>query len=164
MTQTPAKPDTADTLPPTEPEDLDIVPRADGILLNWYYSIDDSDVTAFPDPARWPAAGSCSDWHAAIPRHARAPGETHTYTLEAIDTVGHHSKQRGQGAVRALAGSPDARGALAALPSVEQVAIAQAAAAAAYSSKLKRYPTSPMSCFRRQPSTGPPTVPAAPAA
>ncbi len=140
VTQTPAKPDTADTLPPTEPEDLDIVPRADGILLNWYYSIDDSDVTAFlirRDGRRLVVVptGTLQFLDTRV-----RPGETHTYTLEAIDTVGHHSKQRGQGAVRALAGSPDARGALAALPSVEQVAVPQAAAAAAYSSKLKRYP------------------------
>lgn len=138
-TQTPAKPDTADTLPPTEPEDFDVVPRADGILLNWYYSIDDSDITAFlirRDGKRLIVvpAGTLQFLDTRV-----RPGETHSYTLEAIDTVGHRSKQRGQGAVRALAGSPDARGALAALPSTDLVAAPQAAAAA-YSSKLKRYP------------------------
>ena len=140
-TQTPAKPDTADTLPPTEPEDFDVVPRADGILLNWYYSIDDSDITAFlirRDGQRLVVVPT-GTLHFLDTRVR--PGETHTYTLEAIDTVGHHSKQRGQGAVRVLAGSPDARGALAALPSTDLAIAPQAAAAAvAYSSKLKRYP------------------------
>jgi hypothetical protein len=45
--KTPPLPDTPDTTPPSPPEELDAVLVTVGVLLDWYYSIDDTDVTAY---------------------------------------------------------------------------------------------------------------------
>lgn len=138
LTLTPDRPGTTDTTPPTEPEELDVIARSDGILLDWYYSIDDSDVTAFlirRDGKRLVIVpgGTLRFLDTRV-----RPGETHTYTIEALDTVGHHSKARGPGAARALAGAPDARAALAALPSAQ--GDTPQLIAGGYVTQLKRYP------------------------
>ena len=136
--RTPAQPETADKAAPTEPEDIYLTPVAGAILLDWYYAIDDSDISAFlirRDGRRLALVRSGTLRY--IDTKVR-PGQTYAYTIEAIDIVGKHSRPSQPLAAAPLAGSlsPGARAQLlagdppaAALPN-----------AATYNATLKRYP------------------------
>jgi hypothetical protein len=135
--KTPAQPDTADTQPPTEPEDLAIASIAGGNLLDWHDSIDDTDVTAYlisRDGKKLAIVDSAT--RSYLDTSAQV-GVIYSYSVEAIDVKGHHSKQAiGQGKRRAAMQLP-----MTALFDAPAAAAAPASApAAAYAAQLKRYP------------------------
>ena len=91
VVKTPPLPDTPDTTAPSAPEDLFAVPVTDGVLLDWYYAIDDTDVTAYVilrDGHRFKLVDSGT--YSYVDSNVQ-PGQTYTYAIAAFDPVHHLS-------------------------------------------------------------------------
>lgn len=90
--RTPAEPETPDTTPPGLVETLSVTPTNEGLLLDWYDSVDDSEVTAYriyrDDALIATVNGSTLNY---LDRGAD-PSVGHRYAVEAIDPVGNRSK------------------------------------------------------------------------
>ncbi len=148
--RTPRLPDTTDTTPPTPPEELDVIAYPGYVLLDWYYSTDDSDVTAF-------LLRRNGQRLAVVPAGTMRyidtdvqPGTVYAYTVEGIDTVGHHSLPEDAPSVTALTGTAPMLNIpsttylplLAQSPAMSNLALAAKAASitTGISSHLTRYP------------------------
>src|SRR5690349_999557 len=137
--KTPPLPDTPDTTPPSAPEDLFAVPVAGGVLLDWYYAIDDTDVTAYVvlrNGRRIKIVDSAT--YSYVDSDVR-PGQTYTYAIAAFDTVHHLSAPSESVVVQVPPGS--AAGTNAPPANVPNAPLAAAeVATAGYSTHLQRYP------------------------
>jgi hypothetical protein len=137
--KTPPLPDTPDSTPPSAPEDLFAVPVAGGVLLDWYYAIDDTDVTAYVilrNGRRIKLVDSAT--YSYVDSNVQ-PGQTYTYAIAAFDTVHHLSAPSESVVVQVPPGS--AAGTNAPPANVPNAPLAAAeVATAGYSTHLQRYP------------------------
>src|SRR5262245_30839807 len=89
--QTPALPETPDISPPTSPGSLTATALPNGVLLDWYDAIDDSDITVYiVRRDGLPIAIVRSGTLSYIDMTAQPPA-TAIYTVEAVDVMGQHS-------------------------------------------------------------------------
>src|SRR6185436_9496869 len=94
-----------DRTPPSEPEELYATAYPGYNLLDWYYSIDDSDVTAFLIRRNGRRLALVRTGTLSYVDTVIQPGMSYTYTVESNDTVGHHSPPSASSTVTALAQS-----------------------------------------------------------
>jgi fibronectin type 3 domain-containing protein len=134
MVKTPALPETPDTTAPSAPEALTATSIAAGILLDWYDATDDSDLTAYRIYRDGRLLATVDSGTRSYIDPSALPGSTPTYTVEALDTVGHRSPpaQAGAHAPASLVAAPPRVG--------QPLAASPAVAAVTYSPNLKRYP------------------------
>jgi hypothetical protein len=131
--KTPPLPDTPDSTPPSAPEDLFAVPVAGGVLLDWYYAIDDTDVTAYVilrNGRRIKLVDSAT--YSYVDSNVQ-PGQTYTYAIAAFDPVRHLSAPSEAVVVQVPPARAVTNAPVASHP-------AAAVAAAGYSTHLQRYP------------------------
>ena len=88
---TPVLPETPDIFPPSEPEDFLAVSFPGYILLDWYASNDDTDVTCYLIQRNGQRLALINGGSADYRDTTVEPGIHYTYVIEAIDTVGHRS-------------------------------------------------------------------------
>ncbi len=134
---TPVLPDTPDETPPTDPEDFTANARPGYILLDWYASHDNTDVTAYVIRRN---GQRLTLVHGGVLEYYDgdvSPGTEYRYSLEAIDASGNRSRVIDSDSVRAA----DSRKLF--LPAIETAPVTTGNAAlnaAAYDPKLRRYP------------------------
>ena len=139
---TPLLPETADIFPPSQPEDFLAVSFPGYILLDWYASNDDTDVTCYVIQRNGQRLALVNSGSADYRDTTVVAGTTYTYVIEAIDTVGHHSTPASATAV-------GARRRLIFLPNISnpgsstqtiQESVRETFVALAVSPQLRRYP------------------------
>ncbi len=138
---TPVLPETPDIFPPSEPEDFLAVSFPGYILLDWYASNDDTDVTCYLIQRNGQRLALINGGSADYRDTTVVPGIHYTYVIEAIDTVGHRSLPASATAV----GAPHR---LIFLPNLSnqgsieapQENVRDPSAALAVSTQLRRYP------------------------
>ncbi len=147
LARTPRLPDTTDRTPPSEPEELYATAYKGYNLLDWYYSIDDSDITAFLIRRNGRRLALVRTGTLTYVDTRIQPGVSYTYTVESIDVVGHHSPTSDPATVTTLAQAAPLTLAASNLFSQAANAFAMPAlaapanvAAAAFSAQLRRYP------------------------
>jgi hypothetical protein len=129
--QTPPRPATSDTQPPTPPDGLTATATAAGILLDWYPANDNTDITAY---RIYRNGQELTTVKAGALRYVDVqvqPAMAYTYTIIALDVVGNASVP----APAATAQVTDAPIAQAGAPAPPALA-----GPAAYSAQLLRYP------------------------
>lgn len=89
---TPAQPDTASAIPPSEPEGFSATPAADGgVYLDWWAASGDNDITAYRIFRDGSLVITLDAGYLSYIDEDVNPGKTYTYTIEAFDTAGNHS-------------------------------------------------------------------------
>ncbi|MDI3339102.1 MAG: hypothetical protein QJR03_01080 [Sphaerobacter sp.] len=136
VVKTPRPPERPDRSPPAPPEDFTVTPTAVGNLLDWYDASDDTDVTGYRIYRDGKLLATVDSATLSYLDTTADPATAHTYTLEALDPVGHRSKPE----QRPAPGRGRGGGAA---PAPTAPAMAQASpvnAAAGYAAQLRRYP------------------------
>lgn len=91
VVKTPAPPETTDLMPPSPPDSLTATPQDGGILLDWYDATDDTDITAYRIRRDGLVLASVNGATLSFFDFRVRPSTTYSYTVEALDVVGHHS-------------------------------------------------------------------------
>jgi fibronectin type 3 domain-containing protein len=92
VVKTPAPPETTDLMPPSPPDSLTATPQDAGILLDWYDATDDTDITAYQIRRDGLVLASVNGATLSFFDFRVRPSTTYSYTVEALDVVGHHSQ------------------------------------------------------------------------
>jgi large repetitive protein len=104
---TPALPETPDLDPPTSPESLIATDGAGAILLDWYDASDNSDVTAYVVRRDGKKLATVNSGTLSYSDTAILPTTPYSYTVEAIDVLGHHSPSSNLATVLTSVFKPD---------------------------------------------------------
>ncbi len=88
----PLIPDKIDDVPPTSPEDLTATAFPGYILLDWYGANDDTDLTGYLIKRNGRRLELVNSGTLSYRDTSVKPAETYIYSVEAIDTMGNHSK------------------------------------------------------------------------
>ena len=136
---TPLEPETPDLFPPSIPEELTVEAFPGYILLDWYASSDDTDVSCYliqRDGQRLALVnGATGDFRDSTV----IAGHQYAYTVEAIDTVGHHSDAAKALGIAARQHSTFLPSVANSEPPIEENT-RQVSAVLTVSTKLRRYP------------------------
>ena len=138
---TPAQPDFPDAWPPSPPEGLTATPLPGYVLLDWYGSNDDTDVTSYLIQRNGQRLALVNSGTLAYRDATVQPDTRYDYSVEAIDTAGHHSDPETVTVTRTLSAHSVFLPAVSNLPEAPtQQTVVRSIAAPTYSTKLRRYP------------------------
>ncbi len=91
--RTPDLPETSDVMPPSEPEGFSATTAVGrGVYLDWYASVDDSDVTAYRIFRNGVKLVTLDSGNLSYVDPTAAVGHFYIYAIQAFDVVGNHSK------------------------------------------------------------------------
>jgi hypothetical protein len=89
--KTPDPPETPDTTPPSEPEELTVVEGPGYVLLDWYAATDDSDITGYRIYRDGQALATVDSGTLQYVDDTASADVTHAYEVETLDAVGNRS-------------------------------------------------------------------------
>jgi fibronectin type 3 domain-containing protein len=137
---TPVMPDEPDTVAPTKPDDFTANPRPGYILLDWYASHDNTDVTVYvvrrDGQSLAMVHASQLEYHDTTVR----PGMDYSYSIHAIDASGNQSSVATTESVRAITGYQSFFPFVAQSGDSTSSTPVSRTAVTAYSPNLRRYP------------------------
>jgi large repetitive protein len=91
IVKTPALPETPDLTPPSPPQSLTATAQERVVLLDWYSANDDSDITAYQIRRDGLVLALVNSGTLSYFDRTIQAATTYTYTVEALDSVGHQS-------------------------------------------------------------------------